>query len=81
MGPLFSWTAIAVIVLPPTILLACIGLAFLASLVKYNLPVLPHGAHREHQENKVVEGRCRLPSSGGPIGINLALSDVHHGKT
>ena len=61
MGSLFSWTALALITLPPTILLACVGLAFLVSLVKYNLPVLPHKAHGEHQDSKVVEGRHQLP--------------------
>ena len=60
MGSLFSWTALALITLPPTILLACVGLAFLVSLVKYNLPVLPHKAHGEHQDSKVVEGRHQL---------------------
>ena len=54
---LFLWTAIALVLLIPTVLLAFVGLLFLTSLTKYNRPIVPRGEHGKSTEMSVVEGR------------------------
>ncbi len=57
MEPLSLWTAIALTVLVPTVLLAFVGLLFLTSLTRYNRPIVPQKGYSKDKEMSLVEGR------------------------
>ena len=59
MEPLSLWTAIALVVSIPTVLLACVGLSHIVSFTRYNLPIVPQGAHGKNKDSRIVEGRCQ----------------------
>ena len=76
MEPLSFWTAIALVVSVPTVLLACVGLSHILSFTRYNLPVLPKGARGKDEDSRIVEGRNQVScqSALSLVSSNLTLS-------
>lgn len=70
------WTAIALVVSIPIVLLAFVGLSHILSFTRYNLPIVPKGARGKDEDSRIVESRNQVScqSASSSVSSRLTLS-------